>query len=98
MKLFSPETKNQFVFAVLPKAAKEGTAPAFRTVDAYDFDEAQRKLDKFQLRNAYPYPVGRYDEFGMYMTYKPPVEGVTPGRFVLHPHADEERRREEAFA
>ena len=98
MKLFSPETKNQFVFAVLPKAAKEGTAPAYRTVDAYDFEEANRKLEKFQLRNAYPYPVGRYDEFGRYMTYKPPVEGVTPGRFVLHPFADQERKREEAFA
>lgn len=98
MKLFSPDTKNQFVFAVLPKAAKEGTAPAYRTVDAYDFEEANRKLEKFQLRNAYPYPVGRYDEFGRYMTYKPPVEGVTPGRFVLHPFADQERKREEAFA
>lgn len=98
MKLFSPDCKNQFVFAVLPKAAKEGTAPAFRTIDAYDFDEASRKLDKFQLRNAYPYPMGRYDEFGRYMTYKPPIDGITPGRFVLHPHAEEERRREEAFA
>ena len=98
MKLFSPETKNQFVFAVLPKAAKEGTAPAYRTVDAYDFDEANRKLEKFQLRNAYPYPIGRYDEFGRYMTYKPPVDGVTPGRFVLHPHSEEERKREEAFS
>jgi hypothetical protein len=98
MKLFSPDCKNQFVFAVLPKAAKEGTAPAFRTIDAYDFDEASRKLDKFQLRNAYPYPMGRYDEFGRYMTYKPPIDGVTPGRFALHPHAEEERRREEAFA
>lgn len=98
MKLFSPETKNQFVFAVLPKAAKEGTAPAYRTVDAYDFDEANRKLEKFQLRNAYPYPIGRYDEFGRYMTYKPPVDGVTPGRFVLHSHSEEERKREEAFS
>lgn len=98
MKLFSPETKNHFVFAVLPKAAKEGTAPAFRTVDAYDFEEAERKLDKYQLRSAYPYVMGRYDEFGRYMTYKPPVEGSSPGRFVLHPFAEEERRREEAFA
>jgi len=98
MKLFSPESRNQFVFAVLPKAAKEGTAPAFRTVDADDFDEAQRKLDKFQLRNAYPYCVGRYDEFGRYMTHKPAIEGVRPGRFVLHPFADEERKREEAFS
>lgn len=98
MKLFSPDLKNQFVFAVLPKASKEGTAPAFRPVDALDFDEAERKLDKFQLRNAYPYPMGRYDEFGRYMIYKPPIDGVTPGRFVLHPYADEERKREEAFA
>jgi hypothetical protein len=42
--------------------------------------------------------MGRYDEFGRYMTYKPPVEGSTPGRFVLHPFAEEERKREEAFA
>jgi hypothetical protein len=98
MKLFNPESKNHIVYAVLPKAAKEGTAPAFRTVDASDFEEAERKLDKFQLRNAYPYPLGRYDEFGRYMTYKPPVEGGTPGRFVIHPFAEEERKREEAFA
>lgn len=78
MKLFSPDTRNQFVFAVLPKAAKEGTAPAFRTVDADDFDEANRKLDKFQLRNAYPYPIGRYDEFGRYMTYKPQSKASLP--------------------
>lgn len=98
MKLFNPDLKNQFVLAVLPKASKEGTAPAFRPVDALDFDEAERKLDKFQLRNVYPYPMGRYDEFGRYMVYKPPIDGVTPGRFVLHPYADEERKREEAFA
>jgi hypothetical protein len=98
MKLYSPETKSQIVYAVLPKAAKEGTAPAFRTVDALDFEEAERKLDKFQLRNAYPFPLGRFDEFGRYMTYKPGVEGVSPGKFVLHPFSEEERKREEAFA
>ena len=98
MKLFSPELKNQLVYAVLPKASKEGAAPSFRPVDAMDFDEAERKLDKYQLRNVYPYPMGRYDEFGRYMVYKPPVDGLTPGRFVLHPYADEERKREEAFA
>jgi hypothetical protein len=42
--------------------------------------------------------VGRYDEFGRYMTHKPAIEGVSPGRFVLHPFADEERKREEAFS
>jgi len=98
MKLYNPESKSHLVYAVLPKAAKEGTSPAFRTVDAYDFEEAERKLDKFQLRNAYPFPMGRYDEFGRYMTYKPPIEGSTPGRFVLHPFSEEERKREEAFA
>jgi len=97
MKLFSPEAKSHLVYAVLPKAAKEGTKPVYRTVDAYDFDDAERKLDRFQLKSAYPHPLGRFDEFGRYMTYRPPVEGMSPGRFALQPFAEDERKREEGL-
>ena len=33
--------------------------------------------------------MGRYDDKGRYCVYKPPIEGVTHGRFVIHPLVDE---------
>ena len=34
--------------------------------------------------------MGRFDHLGRYCTYCPSVEGIMPGRFVLHPAADAE--------
>ena len=90
MKPFDPELAGCFAYAVVAKNAREGTAPDYKPYKATSTESAERTIDQSGLRPAYPYVLGRYDEKGRYMTYKPPVEGVTPGRFVLHPMADEE--------
>ena len=90
MKLFSAPDANHFVFAVVPKNAKEGTAPTYVAIQGVDLETAEKQIDQRNHRPAYPFVMGRYDEKGRYMTYKPPIEGITPGRFVLHPMADEE--------
>jgi len=92
MKLFDPKNANGWVFASVAKNAKEGTAPTYGCIQAGALEDAERQLDAKALRNAYPYVVGRYDADGRYCTYKPPIEGVTPGRFVLHPMAEDERK------
>ena len=37
-------------------------------------------------------------EFGRYCTYCPPIDGVTPGKFVLHPWAEADRKREDLYS
>ena len=98
MKLYSPETKNTFVFAVVGKKDREGTQPSYQAVDAHDVEECLRRIDQRASKNAYQQVMGRYDEFGRYCTYCPPIEGIKPGRFILHPMAEAERKREEAYA
>ena len=93
MKLYEPEAINAFVIACLPNQAREGTAPDYKAFVANDVEGALCQLDAQKLRPVYPYVLGRYDEKGRYMTYKPPIDGVTPGRFVLHPLAQEEMNK-----
>lgn len=98
MKLYEPQAANHFVFATVSITAREGTAPDYKAISAQSIDAALNQLDASRLRSAYPYPLGRYDEHGRYCTYTPPIEGVTPGRFVLHPLAYEEHKREQVAA
>jgi len=98
MKLYSPENKNTFVFAVVGKNAKEGTQPTYQAIAGSDIEACLQIIDKKASKNAYQHPMGRYDEFGRYCTYCPPLEGVRPGKFVLHPMAEADRKREEAFS
>lgn len=90
MKLFDPEAPNTFVFAVVPVGAREGTDPTYNGFQAGSIESAELQLDLKRLRNAYPYVVGRYDDQGRYCTYQPPIEGVMPGRFIVHPTAHAE--------
>ena len=92
MKLYDPKNANGWVYAYVSKTAKDGTPPTYGCVQADSTDDAERYLEMKAFRNSYPYPLGRFDEQGRYCTYKPPVEGVTPGRFVLHPLAEEEHK------
>lgn len=97
MKLFNPQSANAFVFAAVAPNAREGTDPTYVAIHAGGIEEAENSMladKKAPLRNAYPYVMGRYDERGCYMTYCPPIEGVKPGRFVLHPLAEDEMRKE----
>lgn len=93
MKLFNPDSANKFVIAALPSSAREGTAPTYVAVQAGGIEEAELSLitdKRSPMRPVYPYVLGRYDDKGRYMTYKPPIDGVTPGRFILHPFAQQE--------
>lgn len=92
MKLYAPEAREQWVFAVVSMGAKEGTPPDYKAVSGPDIEACLRSLDSAKLRNAYQYPVGRYDELGRYCTYKPPIDGAGPGKLILHPLADAEHR------
>lgn len=94
MKLYEPQAANHFVFATVPFTAREGTAPDYKAISAQSVDAALNQLDAAKLRSAYPHPVGRYDEHGRYCTYVPAIEGIKPARFVLHPLAQEEHKRE----
>ena len=89
MKLYDRKNAGGFVFAIVDHKAREGTAPTYQCVAGDSVDTCELFLDTKNKRNAYPHCMGRYDDKGRYCVYKPPVEGVTHGRFVLHPLADE---------
>jgi hypothetical protein len=89
VKLYNPQNANGFVFAVVDSKAREGTAPDYVCVNGGDVESCERTLDAQNKRSAYPHCMGRYDEFGRYLVYKPAIEGVSPGRFVMHPLAEE---------
>ena len=100
MKLFNRQEANQFVFAVVPKNAREGTPPDFKTCGSDSIESCEAHIDSKAMRNAYPHCMGRYDDKGRYCVYKPPIEGVGPGRFIVHPLAEEAyqvERRELAY-
>ena len=89
MKLFEPEAAEHFVFATIPVSAKPGAVAEYKAIRAGDMESALNQMDG-RVRPAAPYCMGRYDHIGRYCTYCPPVEGIMPGRFLLHPQADAE--------
>jgi len=89
MKLFEPEAAEHFVFAVVPMNSKDGSLCEYKAVRAGDMESAMNQMDG-RVRLAAPHCTGRYDHLGRFCTYCPPVEGIMPGRFVLHPAADAE--------
>ena len=96
MKLFEPDAAEHFVFAVVANAAREGTSAEYKAVRAADIESGLNQLDG-RFRPAAPYCMGRYDHLGRYCTYCPPVDGIRPGKFVLHPHADKQYKDSRAF-
>ena len=98
MKLFIPEAANHFVFAVVPINAKEGTAPEYKIAPGPDNETSFQRNLANKYRMAAPTVAGRYDELGRYMVYNAPIDGIRPGKYVLHPHSNDERKREEAFS
>ena len=92
MKLFNPESAGHFIYAVLPKTAREGTAPSYQAIAGTSFDDCEQRIERNGSRSVYPYPMGRYDDKGRYETYRPGIEGVRPGIFTIHPLAAEEEK------
>ena len=77
-KLYDPNASDSFVWHMIPKNHKAGTPPSFlltREPSAKPFEERG-----YTLVN--PVQLGMYDKFGYYHTYKPPIEGVAPGKYV----------------
>ena len=97
MKLFNPSHADHFVFATCPKGYKEGTAPKYAPVKAVDVETAERQLFSERLINVYSYQVGRYDQQGRFMTFQPPVEGIRPGKYIVHPLAQQEYETYRSF-
>ena len=99
MKLFDPSEAEKFVFAVCPRGYKEGTAPQYVGIAGGDMETAEKQLSlgSKPLVSVYPHACGRYDDFGRYCTYQAPVEGVRPGKFILHPLAQEEYLASRSF-
>ena len=90
MKLYYPEAADKFVFAVTGKSDREGSAPKYMAGHGPDIESALNDLVKQGWKPAAPHCMGRYDDFGRYCTYKPPVDGIAPGKFVMHPAAQDE--------
>ena len=97
MKLYESEARNTFVFAVVGSNAKEGTAPEYKCAPGTDIESAFQRNLGGKYRMAAPYCMGRYDDLGRYMTYCPPVDGVRPGKFVMHPIAEQEHKASRGY-
>jgi hypothetical protein len=97
MKLFQNDQYDKLVYAVIGKNDREGTAPRYIAIQSDNQESAEMAIEKMGLKSCYPYPMGRYDQVGRYETYKPAVDGVGPGRYVLHPLAQEEYLRDRPF-
>ena len=77
-KLYDPNSSDSFVWHMIPKNHKAGTPPSFlltREPSPKPFEERG-----YTLVN--PVQLGMYDKDGFYYTYKPPIEGVAPGKYV----------------
>jgi hypothetical protein len=93
MKLYDPRLLHQWVFAVVSQNAREGAQPTYVTVTADSTESAEQQLHSQRLKNAYQHPMGKYDDMGRYCIYKPPIEGLLPGKFVVHPSANLEYKQ-----
>ena len=77
-KLYDPPSANTFIWHVIPKGYKPGTATSYERTGSPDPQGLTSR--GFTLVN--PVQMGRYDENGYYHTYKPGVEGCFPGKYV----------------
>lgn len=93
MKLYNPQCVHQWVFAVVAQNAREGAQPTYATITAQDVESAEQQLHSQRMKNAYQHPMGKYDDLGRYCVYKPPIDGVSPGKFVVHPSANLEYKQ-----
>ena len=77
-KLYDPSAADTFIWNVVPKNYKAGTAATY--VATRHPDPMPLVNQGFVLVNSVQ--MGRYDQDGFYHTYKPPVEGVVVGKYV----------------
>ena len=77
-KLYEPDSANTFIWHVIPKGYKPGTATSYERTGSCDSQSLTSR--GFTLVNSVQ--MGRYDENGYYHTYKPGVENCFPGKYV----------------
>jgi hypothetical protein len=77
-KLYDPECANSWVWQMVPKNHKPGT-PCTYQLTSTPSPKAYEERGYILIN---PVQLGMYDEHGYYMTYKPPVEGIFPGKYV----------------
>ena len=97
MKLYQPDECEKFVFAVTGKGDRDGSGCKYISSAGGDIDSALNNLVRQGWKPAAPYVMGKFDHLGRYETYCPPVEGIRPGKFVLHPLAEQEYKAARAY-
>ena len=78
MNHYDPQRKDSFVWPMIPKNAKPGSQTSYKLTKFPNPSTWEQR--GYEL--AGPCQMGRYDEEGFYHTYKPPVEGCFPGKYV----------------
>ena len=97
MKLYQPDQREKFVFSVVGKNDREGFACKYIASAGGDIESAFSNLERQGWKHAAPHVMGKFDHLGRYETYCPPVEGIRPGKFVLHPLAEQEYKLTRTF-
>ena len=91
-KLYSAENRNQYVWAVSHNQDKGRPPKCQYACDQHnEWERTSLKIQHALVGNAYP--VGMYDNGGVYCVHLPPVPGAegkrAMSRYVRHPLADE---------
>jgi hypothetical protein len=103
LKLFDYDNRNKYVHQVFDNKERISPKTQYRLAGSPNFGETELGDPRFHYSPvSSEHAIGMYDEHGYYCTYCPPIQtpgvSVPVGRFVRHPWAEEERRRQEAFA
>lgn len=85
--LYNPANANSYVWPMIPKAHKAGMSVTYQMTR----EPSPKPWEDRGWILCGPCQLGRYGADGVYETYKPPTEGVSPvGRYVRHPWAAEQ--------
>ena len=103
LKLFDYENRTKYVHQVFDNKERISPKTQYRLAGSPNFGETELGDPRFHYSPvSSESAIGMYDEHGYYCTYCPPIQtpgiNVPVGRFVRHPWAEDERRRQEAFA
>ena len=103
LPLFDYANRGRCVHQVFDNKERISPKTQYRLAGSPNFGETELGDPRFHYSPvSSEHAIGMYDEHGYYCTYCPPIQtpgiNVPVGRFVRHPWAEDERRRQEAFA
>ena len=91
LPLFDYANRGRFVHQVFDNKERISPKSVYRIATSAMFGETELGEARFHYSPvASDHAIGMDDKEGYYCTYCPPVEGIMPGRFLLHPQADAE--------